>query len=67
MERHGLVTRVREGRIQRVSLTGAGEAAFTTLRTAALAHDARLRKDLSVADQAALRELLRRLHAGLVT
>jgi MarR family transcriptional regulator for hemolysin len=62
LEKQGLVSRVREGRIQRVTLTDAGEAAFLRMRTAAMAHDARLKADLPETDQAALRDLLRRLH-----
>jgi MarR family transcriptional regulator for hemolysin len=65
LERQGLVSRVREGRIQRVSVTAAGDAVFTRLRTAALAHDKRLRADLSHKDEQALRELLVRLGAAL--
>lgn len=61
LERRGLVARQREGRVQRVSLTAAGEEAFTRLRKAALAHDARLRAGLSDADEARLRTLLERL------
>jgi MarR family transcriptional regulator for hemolysin len=65
LERQGLVSRVREGRIQRVSLTDAGEAVFKRLRTAALAHDKRLRAELDPDDERALRELLLRLAAAL--
>src|SRR3954452_3648743 len=57
LERQGLVARVRDGRIQRVSLTPEGEAAFQRLRKAAQAHDTRLRAELSDKDQAALRQL----------
>jgi MarR family transcriptional regulator for hemolysin len=61
LERRGLVAREREGRIQRVTLTPAGEQAFTRLRKAALAHDTRLRAGLSERDEAQLRKLLARL------
>jgi MarR family transcriptional regulator for hemolysin len=66
LEKQGLVSRVREGRIQRVSLTEAGEAAFLRMRTAALDHDTNLKAGLSDAEQATLRELLDRLGGNAV-
>src|SRR5919204_2598435 len=50
LERQGLVRRWREEgnrRVQRVALTDAGEALFERLRHVALAHDERLRAQLS--------------------
>jgi MarR family transcriptional regulator, transcriptional regulator for hemolysin len=55
MEAAGLVTRRRDPgnrRVQRVSLTPSGEAAFDGMRQAAMAFDARLRTGLSDTDVA---------------
>lgn len=68
LEAQGLVTRTRvEGnrRAHEVALTAAGEAMFHQLRSAAMAHDARLRQGLDAAELAALRDLLGRLGANV--
>ncbi len=64
MERDGLVTRTRNPdnrRVQNVTLTKAGEAAFLKLRKAAMTFDARLREGLDATEIAALEGLLERL------
>ena len=68
MDAGGLVTRSRDAanrRIHVVELTEAGEAAFATLREAAIAFDARLRAGVSEADLDSLRLLLGRLAANV--
>ena len=67
MDARGLITRTREAanrRIQVVTLTEAGEAAFLRLRSAAMAFDAQLRAGLSDTDVARLGELLGQLAAN---
>jgi MarR family transcriptional regulator for hemolysin len=67
MDAQGLVHRTRDNanrRIQVVTLTEAGEAAFLRLRTAAMAFDARLRAGFSEADLASLDAQLHRLAAN---
>jgi MarR family transcriptional regulator, transcriptional regulator for hemolysin len=67
MDARGLVTRVRDAanrRVQVVTLTQAGEAAFDRLREAAIAFDARLRAGLTDADLATLSALLGQLAAN---
>ncbi len=67
MDARGLITRTRDAanrRVQVVTLTDAGEAAFLRLREAAIAFDARLRDGLADADLAALSTLLGRLAAN---
>jgi MarR family transcriptional regulator for hemolysin len=64
MDARGLITRSRDAanrRVQVVTLTEAGEAAFLRLRTAAQAFDARLRDGLAESDLATLATLLARL------
>jgi MarR family transcriptional regulator for hemolysin len=64
MDTRGLITRSRDAanrRVQVVTLTEAGEAAFLRLRTAAQAFDARLRDGLAERDLATLATLLARL------
>jgi MarR family transcriptional regulator, transcriptional regulator for hemolysin len=64
MDAQGLVARSRDDanrRVQVVTLTEAGEAAFLRLRTAAIAFDARLRAGFAEADLTALDAHLRRL------
>jgi MarR family transcriptional regulator, transcriptional regulator for hemolysin len=64
MDARGLITRTRDAanrRIQIVTLTEAGEAAFLRLREAAIAFDAKLRTGLTGADVATLSTLLGRL------
>jgi MarR family transcriptional regulator for hemolysin len=61
MERDGLVTRRRDGRIQRVALTDSGAALFDRLRAVAVAHDARLHERLGEDGVRRLAELLERL------
>src|SRR5258707_2518124 len=59
MDARGLITRTRDAanrRIQVVTLTEAGEAAFLRLRTTAIAFDAQLRAGLSDTDVARLGE-----------
>jgi MarR family transcriptional regulator, transcriptional regulator for hemolysin len=68
MDTRGLVTRTREAanrRVQVVTLTEAGEAAFARLRDTALAFDAELRAGLTDADQTTLSTLLARLAANV--
>jgi MarR family transcriptional regulator for hemolysin len=67
MDARGLITRTRDAanrRIQVVTLTEAGEAAFLRLRSAAMAFDAQLRAGLADADVARLSELLGQLAAN---
>src|ERR1700733_715809 len=64
MHAQGLVARARDDanrRVQVVTLTEAGEAAFVRLREAAIAFDARLRAGFAEADLAALAAGLDRL------
>jgi MarR family transcriptional regulator, transcriptional regulator for hemolysin len=68
METAGLITRQRDPanrRIHLVELTDAGEAAFVRLRTAAMAFDAQLRRDITDEDIAALDDVLDRLAANV--
>ena len=68
LERQGLVRRWRdEGnrRVQRVELTAAGAALFDRLRAVAVAHDERLRAELTDAEVGQLSELLGKLRTGL--
>jgi MarR family transcriptional regulator for hemolysin len=68
LEAQGLVRRWREDsnrRVQRVELTDAGAALFERLREVAVAHDARLRSQLSDEETKQLGELLDKLRAGL--
>jgi MarR family transcriptional regulator for hemolysin len=68
LERQGLVRRWRdEGnrRVQRVELTAAGAALFDRLRAVAVAHDERLRAELTDAEVGRLSELLGKLRTGL--
>src|SRR3954471_20781358 len=68
LEKKGLVRRWREEdnrRVQRVALTPAGEELFDRLRKVAVAHDRRLRSQLSDAEVEQLGELLARLQAGV--
>ena len=67
MDAQGLVARTRDKanrRVQVVTLTEAGEAAFLRLRAAALAFDARLRAGFAEADLAGLDAQLQRLAAN---
>jgi MarR family transcriptional regulator, transcriptional regulator for hemolysin len=67
MDAQGLVARARDNanrRVQVVTLTEAGEAAFLRLRAAATAFDARLRAGFTEADLAGLDARLRRLAAN---
>jgi MarR family transcriptional regulator, transcriptional regulator for hemolysin len=67
MHARGLITRTRDAanrRIQVVTLTGAGEAAFLRLRAAAMAFDTQLRAGLTDTDVATLSTLLDRLAAN---
>ncbi len=67
MEARGLIRRTRDAanrRIQVVTLTEAGEAAFARLRDTAIAFDARLRGGLAEAELATLSTLLGRLAAN---
>jgi MarR family transcriptional regulator for hemolysin len=67
LESQGLVRRWREEsnrRVQHVALTEEGEALFERLREVAVAHDARLRSQLSEEETAQLTELLEKLQAG---
>ena len=67
MDARGLITRTRDTanrRIQLVTLTEAGEAAFLRLRTTAMAFDAQLRSGLSDTDVTSLGDLLGRLAAN---
>jgi MarR family transcriptional regulator for hemolysin len=68
MHAQGLVARARDDanrRVQVVTLTEAGEAAFLRLREAAIAFDARLRAGLAEPDLAALAATLDRLAANV--
>ena len=68
MDARGLVTRTRDAanrRVQVVTLTEAGEAAFVRLRDTAIAFDAQLRVGLTEADLAALSTSLGRLAANV--
>jgi MarR family transcriptional regulator for hemolysin len=70
MHARGLIARTRDAanrRVQIVTLTEAGEAAFLRLREAAIAFDARLRAGLTGADLATLNSLLGRLAANVGT
>jgi hypothetical protein len=70
MDAQGLVARTRDNanrRVQVVTLTEAGEAAFLRLRTAAIAFDARLRAGFAEADLASLDAKLHRLAANTGT
>jgi MarR family transcriptional regulator for hemolysin len=67
MDAQGLVARTRDDanrRVQVVTLTEAGEAAFLRLRGAAIAFDARLRAGFGDADLATLDAHLQRLAAN---
>jgi MarR family transcriptional regulator for hemolysin len=67
MDAQGLVHRTRDNanrRVQVVTLTEAGEAAFLRLRAAAIAFDARLRAGFTEADLASLDTQLQRLAAN---
>ena len=68
MDARGLISRTRDAanrRVQVVTVTEAGEAAFVRLREAAMAFDARLRTGLSEGELAGLSELLGRLAANV--
>jgi MarR family transcriptional regulator, transcriptional regulator for hemolysin len=68
MDARGLIIRSRDAgnrRVQVVTLTEAGEAAFLRLRTAAMTFDARLRAGLAEPDVATLGALLARLAANV--
>jgi MarR family transcriptional regulator for hemolysin len=68
MDASGLVTRSRgdaNRRVQVVTLTEAGEAAFLSLRAAAVAFDAKLTTGLTAAELDALAGLLTRLAANV--
>jgi MarR family transcriptional regulator, transcriptional regulator for hemolysin len=68
MDARGLITRTRNAanrRVQIVTLTEAGEAAFLRLREAAIAFDAKLRTGLTGADVATLSALLGRIAANV--
>src|SRR5215471_2544487 len=70
MDARGLITRTREAanrRVQVVTLTEAGEAAFLRLREAAMAFDTKLRTGLTNADLATLGTLLTHLAANAGT
>jgi MarR family transcriptional regulator for hemolysin len=70
MHAQGLVARARDDanrRVQVVTLTEAGEAAFVRLREAAIVFDARLRDGFAEADLAALAADLDRLAANVGT
>ena len=70
MHAQGLVARTRDDanrRVQVVTLTDAGEAAFLRLRAAAIAFDARLRSGFADPDLAALATALDRLAANAGT
>ncbi len=70
LDARGLISRTRDAanrRVQVVTLTEAGEAAFIRLRDAAVAFDTRLRAGLSEAELAALGGLLGRLAANAGT
>jgi MarR family transcriptional regulator, transcriptional regulator for hemolysin len=68
LERAGLVRRSRDPdnrRVQRVELTGSGDAAFHRLRRAASNFDQRLRSGLDDSDIKQLRELLALLRSNV--
>ena len=68
LESQGLVRRWREEsnrRVQNVALTDEGAALFERLREVAVAHDARLRSQLSDEETAQLAALLDKLQAGV--
>ena len=68
MDASGLVARTRDDanrRVQVVTLTEAGEAAFLRLRTAAIAFDAELTAGIASADLATIATLLARLAANV--
>ena len=68
MEAHGLVARTREAanrRVQVVTLTEKGTAAFISMAAAATAFDAKLRAGLAETDLATLETLLDRLTANV--
>ena len=68
MEAGGLVRRWREEgnrRVQRMELTDEGAELFGRLRGVAMAHDARLRAELSDAETEQLAALLDKLQAGV--
>src|SRR5580692_11417854 len=70
MDAQGLVARTRDSanrRVQVVTLTEAGEAAFLRLREAAMTFDARLRAGFAEPDLAALAAGLDRLAANVST
>jgi MarR family transcriptional regulator, transcriptional regulator for hemolysin len=70
MDARGLIIRTRDAanrRVQVVTLTEAGEAAFLRLRETAMAFDTRLRTGLADADLATLSALLGRLAANVGT
>jgi MarR family transcriptional regulator for hemolysin len=67
MDARGLITRTRDAanrRVQVVTLTDAGEAAFLRLREAAMAFDAKLRGGIADADLDMLGTVLGRLAAN---
>lgn len=68
MDARGLITRTRDAanrRVQVVTLTQDGEAAFLRLRDAAMTFDAKLRAGLADADLEALDNLLGKLAANV--
>ncbi len=68
MERDGLIVRSRapgNRRVQRVTLTPGGEAAFHRMRAAAVAFDERLRSGVDEEHLALVRDVLTRLTANL--
>lgn len=68
MDARGLITRTRDAanrRVQVVTLTQEGEAAFLRLRDAAMTFDAKLRAGLADADLEALDNLLGKLAANV--
>jgi len=68
MDNAGLITRARDAanrRVQVVTLTPAGEAAFIRLREAAIAFDRRLHTGFTESDVSALTALLSRLTANV--
>ena len=70
MDARGLITRTRDAanrRVQVVTLTDAGEAAFLRLREAAMAYDATLRVGDAGAELATLGTVLGRLAANVGT
>ena len=68
MDARGLITRTRDAanrRVQVVTLTETGEAAFLRLREAAMAFDTKLRAGFTAADLATLSTLLAHLAANV--